>query len=584
MTRPNDSYGKPFDILLLAGPQSESGLGLRDIADVSPVVAEALLLLSSYPLRDTAAALTNNVLSQLDALTVDGEPTAWGGVGTVVWKFPAVEIADYFAGYAAGALISGWLEGAGEERAGECLRTVAHASGITDLDALMGAIQFDQDNRPRIGSFAREARKSLRGRRIKRRDRPALLRDFETAFTDRLRQAVAEALADARALCGGFAGAVEGEACRILDTGGVPAGGAFARGGRQFIANQMATLEGHRGEIGAELTAAQTVADSAFRAFEAAATGPWFALLRRRKARVDMWLAAADNAFRLRFAYELTGAALAALAETEQTLNSIVTDVETLEAALVSARDRLREGVASFETRPATPVSQVTERPLYTLEDLARLHRDRFGVDLGSLTDAMRGEVQERLGGPSSLLRCPSQTVVAELLQACWPVMKSIAGMTADDFARWLSEEGRMQPSILLKGSETLAPVLCRYDRARFSDAEDLRDSTFVLVGVPDAQTSPLAGVGPGLLVSTGDPERIIYLVLKLGFAASHLWHFPEYRQAYEGVRRQGRVAQEIYPDYPYNLLPRLGEAFAAPGRGTRTSRSRRKHGKGKRS
>jgi hypothetical protein len=87
MTEPEIALGKPFDLLFLCGPQTESGRSLRDIDDVAPVVAEALLVLASSPLRDAVAAQTNNIFARLEDLTPDGETAAWGSLGTVVWWF-----------------------------------------------------------------------------------------------------------------------------------------------------------------------------------------------------------------------------------------------------------------------------------------------------------------------------------------------------------------------------------------------------------------------------------------------------------------------------------------------------------------
>ena len=107
----------------------------------------------------------------------------------------------------------------------------------------------------------------------------------------------------------------------------------------------------------------------------------------------------------------------------------------------------------------------------------------------------------------------------------------------------------KLSPQGFLRDSEALATVLCRYDRARLPDGGDLDQGSFRILGVPDRERSVFASMADALVVSTGDPHRIIYLQLKLGFPASALWHYRRYEHAHEEIRGQGRLALRIYPD-----------------------------------
>ena len=53
-----------------------------------------------------------------------------------------------------------------------------------------------------------------------------------------------------------------------------------------------------------------------------------------------------------------------------------------------------------------------------------------------------------------------------------------------------------------------------------------------------------------GLTVTDGDPERIIFMVLKLGYPASSVWHYPDYKEANDRIRSHGNIAHRIYPGF----------------------------------
>jgi hypothetical protein len=311
----------------------------------------------------------------------------------------------------------------------------------------------------------------------------------------------------------------------------------------------------------------------AFKAVEMAASRSRFGWLRGLRKPLAAYLSAATLAFRLRYAFDLTEAVLAALSQADQHLRELQTRLQGMLDRFALVRDRCRRWLQEFESYEPTPVTEIIQRPLYETAQLQRLYRDSYATDWGTTSQEMEAAVRQCLGGLSLWLDSEEQAIYAALIDALLPVFEATVRMTADDFVRWLSTAGETSPELLLRDSELLAPVLCRYDRARLPDSGAFEDTSFRILGVPDRDCSAFSGVADVLLVSTGDPARIVHLSLKLGFPASALWHHERYQRAAEEVRRRGRIAQQIYPDFPYDgatpTRPKNGGRTVARTRGT---------------
>lgn len=126
--------------------------------------------------------------------------------------------------------------------------------------------------------------------------------------------------------------------------------------------------------------------------------------------------------------------------------------------------------------------------------------------------------------------------------------------MTADDFVRWQHRRRGADPKLFLRDCERDAPLLCRFDRARLPGGRDQRTASFVIVDVPERDRSVFFSTPHASLVTTGDPDHIVFLRLKLGYPASALWQYDRYRAAHDEIARGGRVAQDIFPNFPHDL------------------------------
>jgi len=554
MRGPDETFGKPFDRLLLCGPQTESGRNLRDIQDVTPVVAEAMLLLAETPLRETSAEVTNNITRTLEGRTPAGEPTIWGGPGFVEWEFSGRRTAGYFALRVAASLLAEWDSEPDSHDLQHRLRGLAHAHHLADVNEFMALVQHDEDGRPRLGDFGTDLAKSLRGSKLRAKDLPGNLRRSERAFEEDGRRALTEATTMAREAASAFALSIDGETQSLIDEQGLGAGNALARSALEHIDRLESTLEEQRERLHENVSTAEPEAREALRSLETAADRSRTGRIGGLRKPMNRYVEATTLAFRLRFAFNLTEAALAALAKARQPVQALLADTEDLRQAFGTVRERCRQQMTAFESRQLTPVTQMTSRPLYEVDDLHRLYTHTYRADWGTVSPQTSVLVRHSLGGLSRWLRQSEGVVYRDLLAACLPLFSTISSMTADDFVRWLCRDRGFSPALLLRNSEALAPILCRYDRARLPGSGDFQETSFQIIGVPDRESSVFAGTPHGLLVSTGDPDRIIFLTMKFGFPASGLWHFPRYHQAYEEVRRQGLVAQEIYPDFPHHL------------------------------
>ena len=563
MTEPENALGKPFDLLFFCGAQTESGRSLGDIDDVAPVVAEALFLLASSPLRDAMAGQTNNVLARLEEVTPGGEPAVWGSLGTAGWWFSGSQTAYYYAERMAEELLACWDVPPSSEVIEGRLRETAHPHHLADLDEFMGFIRVDKDGKERLDDFEREAARSLRGRKVKSRELPVALATFEETYRERLHTAVAEAAQAASDLTSAFASSCDVAMRSVIDAHGPSAGRDLSTLILNHLARMEKTLERQRQAIGEELAAAEASAQEHLHALEAAARPRLRPPLRLRQMR-SRYLAALASAFRLRFAYGLTEVALAALAGTRSPLEVLLKDAEGLRDAFLAARQRCQDSVAAFVERELTPTGELTQRPLFSHSDLEQLYAEVSRAEWGTVATETVRLARARVGDLSRWLGQPDRLIHEELTAVCSSFFTSVSAMTADDFYRWKCRKHGLDPELLLRDSEELAPLLCRYDRARLQDGADAEELRFRLIGVPDRDHSVFAGTSFGYLVSTGDPNRLVLVQMRLGFPSSALWHFPKYRRAHETVRRQGRVAQAIFPSLRHHP-----EAEGRQGRAT---------------
>lgn len=207
-----------------------------------------------------------------------------------------------------------------------------------------------------------------------------------------------------------------------------------------------------------------------------------------------------------------------------------------------------------MEDRRLTPVQELVERPVLRRDDLRALYTSVVGAGWDEVAPELEQRLRHELAPLSWWLNATEDHIRSATLAAALPAFDVITHMSADDAFRWRAERTGRLPEIVLRDLIDMAPVMCRYDRARLPDAGALHERSFTMIGVPDRDASFFAGTQQATLVTTGDPTQIVVLQLKLGFPPSAIWGFDRHLRAYEEVRRAGIVAQDIYPGFPHEL------------------------------
>lgn len=578
MRTPDGRSGPPFDQILRCGPQLENGRTLGDSADLIPIAARIISLLSDATVGKEAVSVANNQFRRLQQLTDRGEPTMLSSPAIVQWQFDGLRAARHSAQQAVGQLALAWAtapDDGGEAAVRE--QSAANSHHLADVDELMDWVRKDEDGRPLLGEFDKELAKSWRARRPKAREVLSSVQAAEEAFAVRMEEAHQEASRRCQETVTIFVAAVREEAILLVDTKIPPMARLLAEGALGRVGSMEATLLGQRDAIREDLAVGERAASAALQALASALSGSPLARLRGHKRALGRYVEAATNGFRLRFAFNLTEAALAALADGRRALQALVSTIEDQEQALQAVGQRCRRATEAFESRETTPVEEIIERPLYDIPDLHRLYRDTCGSEWGTVSEETAAAVRHALGGLSRLLGQEESVIYEEMLAAALPLFSPISSMTADDFVRWKYRQLDRSPDLLLRDSEVLAPTLCRYDRAKLPEGGDQREASFVIIGVPDRDRSVFSGTPHGLLVSTDDRSHIVVLRLTMGYPPSSLWHYDRYRQAHAEIGQQGRVAQDIYPGFPHELRREWEVADDGDGRAAGKGGQRRK-------
>lgn len=546
-----ERYGKPFNMILAVSPQTERGRNLRDLQDLAPVVAEALFLLAGSPLGEIAFATTDNFARRLESVTADGQPNCWGSFALVGMQYRGLDVANHFAHGIGSIVLKRWLSGEPDEtQLREHLAATATGNRLGDVDAFMTALYRRDDGRLRIADFADEVTKALRKRKVKAREIPPLTKSYTETFSARLNVALEEARTVAQASTASFLVAVTTMMHVTIDNDGPCGGASVTEAAITHVDHLRSALNDQREALREQLAEAEQRLEPAAKELEAAAARSRTGFVWGIQASFKKYLTAASTVFALRYGYSLADIALVAFSGLREALADLKAQATRLEQAMLLAAETCRNRVDEFDGRRPSKVQEIIDRPLYRGSELRELYRWATGGVWGEVTDTTALSLHSAIGGLSHWLDKGSDQVLSEFMAACVPVLSSVRTMNADDFVRWLRDARLRDPAIVLRDARSLAPVLARFDRTRYSQEEGDEEATVVMLGVPSAETSVFAGTPHVNLVSTGDAERIVFLVLKLGYPASSLWHYPHYQEANDKVRSQAHIAHLIYPGF----------------------------------
>jgi hypothetical protein len=304
--------------------------------------------------------------------------------------------------------------------------------------------------------------------------------------------------------------------------------------------------------LSVELQAAESLALAALEDLERAVGRG--GVMRGYKKELRAYIERVTEAFRLRYAFDLIEQALVALIGGHEPVKQLFLASTEMRRAMRAIATSLLAGAQALEDQRLTPVQELIERPVLRRDDLRGLYTLVVGAGWDEVAPVLEQLLRHELAPLSSWLNAVEEDMRSATLAAALPAFDVITRMSADDAFRWRAERTGRAPELVLRDLIDMAPVMCRYDRAKLPDGGTLHERSFTMIGVPDRDASFFAGTQQGTLVTTGDPTQVVVLQLKLGFPPSAIWGFERHRRAFEEVRRAGIVAQDIYPGFPHEL------------------------------
>ncbi len=556
----DERYGASFDATVYCSTMLENGKTAGNGVQFVPLVAQAIeAYIGSGTGREMTAA-ANNHFRVLTTTAENGEPNMLGSAGLLRAEFDGPRVARlHAAGEAAGLTVKRWGELDDGVAAVSREEAVAHAHHMSGDYELMTWGRRHDDGAALVAEFDKELESSWRRRAPKRRDLLPNILEAEETYKMRLQAALQAGAERFHAAVQEYVGATSQHAHGFIDAlGPVAANSLTATAERRLTAIGEALVQ-QRDGLREELEASEITAIAAFEDLEDAVQRG--GLTHGYKKQLRTYIECVTHLYKVRYAFDLTEAALGELNLGQSDIKQLSLSIGELRRALRAVGDALLSGVAALESRRMTPVQELVERPILGRDDLRALYASIAGCAWGDVPDEVDARLRHHLSPVSRWLGATEDEIRDDIVGVTVPVFERIAEMSADDALRWQCERTHLAPEPALRNLIALAPVMCRYDRARLPDAGSLNDRSFTMIGVPDRDASFLAGTQQGTLVTTGDPRHIVVLQLKLGFPPSAIWEFDRHRAAFEEARRLNVVAQDIYPGFPHELKRPWGHA-----------------------
>lgn len=569
-------YGPAFDATLYCSVTLENGKTVGRNAQFVPLVAQAIETYIGAGMGREMPAAANNSFRALATTTETGEPNILGSPGLLRAEFDGPRVARvHAAGHAAGLTLMRWAELDDDGAAKSREDTAAHAHRMSGDYELMTHGQVDDDGAMLVADFDKELERLWRRRRPGRRDLLPGILGAEEVHRARMQAALLAGAERFREAVAGYAQATQGDARSLVDELGPAAGISMSEAIRKRFDGIEAVLVRQHEELREEVEVAEPTAQAALEDLEEALERS--GMLHGYKKQLRTYIECVTRAFKVRYAFDLTESALVALTRGHDVAKQLHLHTVELQRSMRAVAGGLLAGAQALEDRSLTPVQELVERPILRRQELRALYESVARSAWEDVPETFDLRLRHELAPLSRWLDVAEEAIRTEVVNAAQPAFTHIAAMSADEALRWRCELSNRPAELALRDLIDLAPVMCRYDRARMPDGGGLHERSFTMIGVPDRDTSFFAGTQQGTLVTTGDARHIVILQLKLGFPPSAIWRFDRHRAAFDEVRRAGVVAQNIYPGFPHALK----DAWYAPAVGTtRARRPKRKKGK----
>ena len=548
MPRITQRYGSPFHMVLGTGTATEDGKTLRSNEELFPVLGRFAHAFISSGLGLDAAGFANNAFGLLASTTEDGELRMLGTPGYMQAEFDGeVVVRRHFAPRAASLLLAPWVHADDHAEAG---RRETESASMTHLDTdfvLLSHAQNDEAGNPYMEPFDKALASAWKRKAPTTREMPAALVAPHAAYKVRVMDALAKVEATLDESMGHYSTQVAGHATSLLEAVGPAAAAWLMTLALTRVDGILGTLTQQRDELTELVADAGSALSLALDDLEARVSKGGAFRRHRKEIRVVISLLTDVNG--AGYALSLTGAAISALAAVRETVLTWHADLSALVSHMESAVFELDKAWSGYEQRTITPIDELVQRPLAAPSDLRALYENVTASGWDSASAPMTQAFRENVGRLKEWIGVGVVDIVERAVTAARPLFPDVLAMSADDLVRWLCHRRGVTPDVALRNLIELAPILCRYDRARLPESDGMYDGAFVLIGVPDRDTSVFTGTGQGVLVTTGDRRHISVLRLKLGMPASALWDFERMRAAYDAVRRRGEVVVDIYPE-----------------------------------
>lgn len=323
---------------------------------------------------------------------------------------------------------------------------------------------------------------------------------------------------------------------RLAGSASLPTTGAFLTGLVDWLettasnlSTRQAEREGQAAGLGRELSHLET-------AFLQAGEGFFLGRGQRVARAQQAYFSAAQRLYGLRWQLQVTAAMLAVLGQVTRAARDGLSACQAAQARLSAVQRGLLELAQTFEDGPAAGVTghSLTDEAL--VAGLFEQHAPPVAGSLAALFD----------GGLSLLdwQATPLDQIQAALLAACLPAFQPVARLSVEDILARRAEN--ISPEGIYNWLIEQATPAWNLDRTRLPDGGAGLQRLAVL-GVPDESSSIYRQHAP-MLVSTGDPSRLIVFVAHIGAAHTAIQQWDSYQATYDRARQ--RTLLHVLPQF----------------------------------
>lgn len=554
-----DSNPRDPDLIIVCGLTNEAGMTLDgEYDELTDILGLITVLLGMYPLKEISAAVLANVQRRRARRTATGDPMCWGSAGAAAYTFSGTSFADLFVSRLVALQANALLAKSDVTGIEETVAAVFAANHALDVEALMESLKLDADGQPRIGDLAEEFLDALRGKAGASK-KVASVQDVEKTAEERIPAALADGTSAATTIFDGVEVGINAAVKSTLDGDGIGAAVQLLDRALVVIDELLMRLEADRAYLKPLVADGESVRIELFARLKALVDGGFWSR-RQVDPMTTTYLIASAQAHTDAYLLGLTECAIAPA-------SVLRLNVHALRATVLALAGDVRRIGADCDAEVSRTLGRRTrsllDQMLYERGEPERLFADRVATPWDTLTDEVRRTFAAHGGLVSSWVDMDRDSLRGMLFAAARPLVNDVENMTADDFLQWALRERRVDPAVFLRDVFVQAAPLWRVEPSRLPEDASLAGTTFRLIGVPDAERSPLRGIDGVTIVSTGDPDHIFAVQIVVGLPADALWRWPAYKHAYDRIAAEGSVVLHPYPELNNNngRVPRRGGA-----------------------